>query len=408
MCSPAGPRRQERAWGRDLSSLANAPAIAAATEIEPGRYPELSSVELYLRVIERLLFEWGLKAAEIDGLLAAPLDMATPSPKIFSHERLAEELGLHPRLGVTMCAGGATYGYMIQYAALAIAAGRAEAVLCVGAGKFGKMSPDIAETMIKSICDPEFEYPYGPVIPAFYAQYASRYMHEFGVTAADMAVVSVTNRKWARKHPAALTRFKPEITVEEVLASRMIASPFHYLDCSIPCEGGGAVLVTTGARARQISAQPAYLLGMGEYHGHGFVSRNPNLVDAGAARSGVEAFQRAGIAPSEIDHAQIYDAFSINPLMFLEDLGFAGRGKAAEFFHSGRAAPGGDFPVNTYGGLIGYGHDGDASGISMIVEGALQVMGRASGRQVKADTALVHTYGGMMAEHFTMILGRAA
>lgn len=391
-----------------MGIMTNTPAIAAAGEIKPGRYPELSNAQLYFRVIEKLLDDWNLKPADIDGVLAAPLDMSTPSPKIFTHEMLAEELGLTPRLGATISAGGASYGYMVQYAALAIAAGKAEAVLCVGAGKFGKMSPDLAETLIKSVCDPEFEFPYGPVIPGLYAQYASRYMHEFGVTAEDMAAVSVASRKWAKQNPAALTYSKPEITIDDVLTSRMIASPFHYLDCSIPCESGGAVLVTSGEIARRISAQPAYILGMGEFHGHGYVSRNPNLANCGAARSGADAFRQAGITPSEINHAQIYDAFSINPLMLLEDLGFAPRGKVAEFFHSGRTAPGGDFPVNTYGGLIGYGHGGDASGMSMIVEGALQVMGRADARQVKADCALVHSYGGMMAEHSTLILGRTA
>ncbi|WP_137152679.1 thiolase family protein [Devosia sp. FKR38] len=391
-----------------MVTLTNSPAIAAAAEIKPGRYPDLSNAQLYLQVIEQLLADWNLKLGDIDGVLAAPLDMATPSPKIFTHEMLAEELGLTPRLGLTMSAGGATYGYMVQYAALAIAAGKAEAVLCVGAGKFAKMSPDVAETLIKSVCDPEFEFPYGPVIAGLYAQYAARYMHEFGVTAQDMAAVSVSSRKWAKLNPAALTYAKPDISVADVLASRMIASPFHYLDCSIPCEGGGAVLVTSGEVARRISAQPAYILGMGEFHGHGYVSRNRNLVDCGAARSGADAFRQAGLAPADIDHVQIYDAFSINPLMFLEDLGFAARGKAAELFHSGRTAPGGDFAVNTYGGLIGYGHGGDASGMSMIVEGALQVMGRADGRQVSADRALVHSYGGMMAEHSTLILGRSA
>ncbi|OKH86649.1 thiolase family protein [Thalassospira sp. TSL5-1] len=386
--------------------MTNTPAIAAATEIKPGRYPDLSNAQLYFQVIGQFLSDWNVKPGDIDGVLAAPLDMATPSPKIFTHEMLAEELGLTPRLGLTMSAGGATYGYMVQYAALAVAAGKADAVLCVGAGKFPKMSPEMAETLIKSVADPEFEFPYGPVIPGLYAQYASRYMHEFGVTPEDMAAVSVSSRKWAKLNPAALTYSKPEITIADVLASRMIASPFHYLDCSIPCEGGGAVLVTSGEIARRISPQPAYIMGMGEFHGHGYVSRNPNLADCGAARAGADAFRQAGVTPSEIDHAQIYDAFSINPLMFLEDLGFAARGKAAGLFHSGRTAPGGDFAVNTYGGLISYGHGGDASGMSMIVEGALQIMGRTNRRQVHAERALVHSYGGMMAEHSTLILGR--
>jgi acetyl-CoA acetyltransferase len=114
----------------------------------------------------------------------------------------------------------------------------------------------------------------------------------------------------------------------------------------------------------------------------------------------------SGLAPSEIDVAQLYDSFSANPLMYLEECGLAGRGKAPELYRSGATAPGGSLPVNTYGGLMSFGHTGDASGMSMVVEGALQVMGRAGERQVPGtSTALVHTHGGMLSEHATLILG---
>lgn len=384
----------------------NNPSIAAAVEIRPGRYPALSNFDLYREVIAKLLADYQLRPGDIDGVFAPPLEMATPSPKVFTHEMLADELGIQPRVSLTMNAGGATYGYMVQYAALSIAAGKADAILCIGTGKFPKVAPETAKALMRSICHPAFEYPYGPIIPALYAQYATRYMHEYGVTAEDMAAVSVVARRWAQKHPDAITCGKGDISIREVLDSRLIASPLRYLDCSIPCDGGGAVLVTTETVARRITRQPAYLLGMGEFHGYGYVSQNPDLTSCGANRAGSDAFRQRGLSPADVDHVQLYDAFSICPLMLLEDLGFAPRGQAAKLFHSGRAAPGGDFPVNTFGGLIGYGHSGDASGMSMIVEGALQVMGRAGDRQVKADCALVHTYGGMLAEHSTLILGR--
>jgi acetyl-CoA acetyltransferase len=143
------------------------------------------------------------------------------------------------------------------------------------------------------------------------------------------------------------------------------------------------------------------------WHGHGYVSQSPGLRPAGIAESGRAAFAMSGLVPTDIQHAQLYDAFSFNPLVLLEELGFCAPGRGAEWFHSGRTSPGGDFPVNTYGGLIGYGHTGDSSGMSMLVEGARQVMGQEPARPVAADTALIHTYGGMMAEHSTLILGRA-
>lgn len=385
----------------------NHPAIAAAVEIRPGRYPNSSYIDLYRSVITRLLAEYKLTAGMIDGILAPPLDMSSGEPKVFTHEMLADELGICPRVSLTVNAGGATYGYMVQLAALSIAAGKADAILCIGAGKFPKVSPESARNMMRQVCHPSFEYPYAPVIAGLYAQYATRYMHEYGITAEDLAEVSVSARKWAQTNPEAITYGKGQISVQDVLTSRMVASPLHYLDCSIPCDGGGAVLVASEKVARRISDQPAYVLGMGEFHGHGFVSQNPDLTSCGAVHSGRDAFKMSGLAPADIDHAQLYDAFSICPIMLLEDLGIAQRGHAGELFRSGRASPSGDFPINTYGGLIAYGHTGDASGMSMLVEGALQVMGRAGDRQVKANRALVHTYGGMLAEHSTLILGRS-
>lgn len=388
--------------------MRNSPAIAAAVELRPGRYPDTSIHQLYRDAVAALLAEVDLPARQVDGLLAPPLGMGTISPDLFFHEKLLEELGITARLSVMLNAGGATYGYMVQYAALAIAAGMAEAVICVGAGKFEKVSPVTAAQLVRAACHEDFEFLYGAVIPALYAQYATRYLHDHGVRDEDLAAVSVSARAWAARNPAAITFGKGEITVSDVLASRMIASPFHYLDCSIPCDGGGAVLVTTGELARRLADTPAYILGLGQHHGHGYVSQSPGLRPVGIAESGRAAFEMSGLVPADIQHAQLYDAFSFNPLVLLEELGFCAPGRAAEWFHSGRTSPGGDFPVNTYGGLIGYGHTGDSSGMSMLVEGARQVMGQEPARPVAADTALIHTYGGMMAEHSTLILGRSA
>lgn len=388
--------------------MRNSPAIAAAVELRPGRYPDTSIHQLYRDAIAALLDEAAVSVDRIDGLLTPPLGMGTTSPDLFLHEKLSEELGITARLSVMLNAGGATYGYMVQHAALAISAGMAEAVICVGAGKFEKVSPTTAAQLVRAACHEDFEFLHGAVIPALYAQYATRYMHDHDVDQKDLAAVSVSARSWAARNPAAITFAKGEITVSDVLASRMIASPFHYLDCSIPCDGGGALLVTSGELARCLTRTPAYILGMGQHHGHGYVSQSPGLRPVGITESGRAAFRMSGLVPADIHHAQLYDAFSVNPLMLLEHLGFTSPGHAADWFHSGRTSPGGDFPVNTYGGLIGYGHTGDASGMSMLVEGARQVMGREPARQVAAETALIHTYGGMMAEHSTIILGRSS
>lgn len=387
--------------------LSNAPAIAGAVELKPGRYPDRTTQQLYRDAVSALFEEVPQARTYLDGLLTPPRDMGGPHPDTFFHEKLMEEIGITPRLSIMLNAGGATYGYMVQHAALAISAGMAEAILCVGAGRFEKMSPATSAQMVRNACHEDFEFLYGATIPGLYAQYATRYLHDTGLDERDLATVSVSARAWALHNPMAITHTKGKITVEDVLASRMIASPLRYLSCSIPCDGGGAVLVTSGEVARELTEQPAYILGMGQHHGHGYVSQSPNLAPVGIAESGRAAFAMSGLSHADIQHAQLYDAFSFNPLMLLDKLGFARPQEAAEWFHSGRTSPGGDFPINTYGGLIGYGHTGDASGMSMLVEGARQVMGTDAERQVPAEVALVHTYGGMLAEHSTLILGRA-
>lgn len=387
--------------------MRNEPAIAAATEIRPGRYPALSGLDLYERVFSSFLSSWRLDPSVVDGFLIAPAGMATGGADIFVHEGLGDELGIHARFSETVNAGGATYAIMAARAAIAIAEGRAQAVLCAAAGKFPKVGGGGAEVMARMVSHPDFEFIYGSFIPALYALAATRHMHERGTTREALAAVAVTCREWALRHPDALMRAKGPITVEDVIRSRPIAEPFHLLDCSVPCEGGGAFLIARGDIARTITPQPAYLVGFGEYHDHGPVSQARDFTSMGAPESARQAYDTAGLAPRDVRVAEIYDAFTINPIMFMEEMGLVERGHGGRFFLESRGAPGGTLPVNTYGGLLSFGHTGDSSGMSMIIEGALQTMGLAGERQVEdARVVLVHTYGGMMAEHCTLLLGR--
>ncbi len=384
------------------------PAIAAATEIPPGRYPEFDALNMYEAVMRAFIGKWPLDPSIVDGLLAAPAGMAVAkTPDIFTHETLADSLGIHPTFSETLNAGGATYGFMAQRAAWAVSNGLAKAVLCIGAGKFPKVGGGGGEAMARMVSHPDFEFIYGSFIPALYALSARRHMHEYGTTREQLASVAVSSRDWALLHPDALMRSKGPITIADVINSRPIAEPFNLLDCSIPCDGGAAFIVARGEIARSITAQPAYLLGAGEYHDHGPVSQARDFTSMGARESARRAFQGAGLKPADVHVAEIYDAFTMNPIMFLEETGLVPAGKGGAFFLEGRGAPGGSLPVNTYGGLLSFGHTGDASGMSMIIEGALQVMGLGGERQIAdADIALVHSYGNMMSEHSTLILGR--
>ncbi|MCV7120581.1 thiolase family protein [Mycobacterium nebraskense] len=377
-------------------------------ELPPGKYEGHDGAGMQELVLRRFLQSHSLGPRDVDGLLVCPSGMASGAgADIFVHERLNDVLGIRPRFCETVNVGGATYTIMLSRAALAISAGLANAVLCIGAGKFPKVGRGGgANAMARMISHPDFEYPYGSFIPALYALAATRHMAERGTSRDALAAVAVSSREWALRHPDALMRNAGPLTVEMVLASRPIAWPFNLLDCSVPCEGGAVFLVAHGDRAREITDQPAYVLGFGEHHDHGNITHTSDFATMGASVSARAAFEMADLSPSDVQVAELYDAFTINPILLLEETGLVAAAKGGHFFLDGRGAPGGDLPVNTYGGLLSFGHTGDASGMSMLIEAARQVMGKAADRQVSAEIALVHTYGGMMADHSTVLLGR--
>jgi len=375
--------------------------------MRPGRYPELGPFDVFRELLRGALREWEITPQMVDGLLTTPGGQAQGQTDAYIHDKLVAELGLRPSFAETICLGGASFGAMVNRAMNAIREGRANAVLCLGAGKFLKPTEGSAEMLAKVIAEADFEVPYGPFIPGLYALIAKRFMHERNIKREDLARVAVSARKWALLNPDARMYGKGELTIEDVIASRPIAEPFHYLDCSIPSDGGGAILVTRAELGRELNRQPAYVLGYGEYHPRGTISSGGDLVETGAVRTGKEAFAAAGLAPGDIDVAQLYDAFSATPLILLENLGFCAPGTSGQFVQSGAADPGGSLPMNTFGGLLSFGHTGDSSGMSVLIEGVKQAMGVAGERQVAdAEKVLVHCYGGMMYDHTTIILGR--
>lgn len=381
--------------------------IAAVYEMRPGRYPDLGPYDLYRKILQDAISQWDIRPDMIDGMMASPSGQSQGQTDAYVHDKLVAEFGLHLRFAETMCLGGASFGVMVNRAMSVIREGRAKAVLCMGSGKFLKPSEGSGEMLAKTIAEQDFEVPYGPFIPSLYALIAKRFMHERNISREDIARAAVSARKWALLNPDARMFGKGEIAVEDVIASRPIAEPFHYLDCSIPSDGGGVVLVTSAEIGHKLSSQPAYVLGYGEYHARGTVSGAGALDESGAVQSGAEAFASAGLTPGDIDVAQLYDAFSATPLILLENLGLCARGASGTLYKSGACDPGGSFPVNTYGGLLSFGHTGDSSGMSVLIEGARQAMGLAGARQVaKSDRVLVHCYGGIMYDHTTLILGR--
>lgn len=382
------------------------PAIVAASQIAPGRYPELDGLGLQERILQQFLLEWPwLSPDMVDGLLTPPTTIAgAPCPNSYVYQRLAGKLGIQPAFAETLNAG-ATYGAMVSRAVMAIEAGVCNAVLCVGVGKFPPPRSMEGTAMATLVGEPDFEYCYGASIPSMYALLARRYMHLHGISRNQLSAVAVSAREWALRNAQAYMHAKGALSLEAVSDSRPIATPFNKLDCSVPCEGGGAFLVAAPEAFDDLPGERAYVVGLGEAHHHALLSEMAEPAETGIAECGRLAYEMSGLEPGNISMAQLYDAFTISPIIELEELGLAPRGAGGEFFEQGQASPGGMLPVNTFGGLLSFGHTGDSSGLSFVVEGARQVMGLAGERQLPdIEHALVHTYGGIMADHVTVLL----
>jgi acetyl-CoA acetyltransferase len=239
-----------------------------------------------------------------------------------------------------------------------------------------------------------------------YALAASRHMHVYGTTRAQLAAVAVAARQWALLNPAAWE--KQPLSIGEVLAARMVSYPFTVRDCCLVTDGGGAIVVTSAARARSLKKPPAYILGCGQSTTHASISSMPDLTTTGAVQSGKAAYAMAGLAPTDVDVLELYDAFTINTVLFLEDLGFCRKGEGGSFVEGGTIAPGGRLPVNTNGGGLSYCHPG-MYGLFLLIEAVRQLRGEGGARQVaNAKVALAHGNGGVLSSQATVILGTEA
>jgi acetyl-CoA acetyltransferase len=309
---------------------------------------------------------------------------------------------------MTCSNGGATSCEMVAHAAAAIHAGYCNNVLIVTADKLltGLSREQAVAALADNAGHPQYERPYGPMIPAMYALAANRHMHDYGTRPEDLAEVAVTMRRHAGLHPNA--QMREPITREDVLASRMIATPLHMLDCSVVSDGGGALVVSRADRSRGGARPGVVLLGAGEGHLNEHVHQAPSLTASGAVISGGRAFAMAGLTPADVDVAMLYDCFTITVIIELEDLGFCAKGEGGPFVRSGAIGLGGALPVNTHGGLLSHGHPGRPGGIFHIVEAVRQLRGECGERQVgEARIALVHGNGGILSTHSTLLLGRA-
>jgi acetyl-CoA acetyltransferase len=384
-------------------TLRNSVAIVGVGESDIGKVPGMTGLGLNAQAAMRALEETGLKPSDIDGLLTA---YSFTEPYFMLGSVMCEYLGIKPRFNASVIVGGGSPAVMLKHAAEAIAMGQAETVLiCAGENRATGTSRDAAIAALLAVGHPYYEQPYGFSIPAFYAMIAQRYMHKYGLSREDMAHIPAVTRSNALLHPNA--HMKKPITPEDVLASKPIADPLNMLDCCLISDAGGAMIVTSPERAKDIKGQPIYLHGIGEHHTHEHLMCAPSLTEFGARESSRIAYDMAGLGPQDMDFAELYDCFSIVPLLELEELGLGKDGEGIDHWISGSAKVGGSLPINTHGGMLSHAHAGAAGGLFGIVEAVRQLRGGLGERQVKdAEVGIVHNEGGILSSHCTLILGR--
>ena len=382
------------------ASLKNKIAIVGVGESDIGRIPHMTGLGLNAQACKRAIDDAGLKPDQIDGLLTA---YSFTEPYFMLGTVLCEYLGLKPTYSASLVVGGATPAIMLKRAAEAIIAGQAEIVLvCAGENRATGASRDSTLSTLLAVGHPYFEQPYGGSIPGYYAMIAQRYMEVYGTTREEMASVCVNTRNHALMHPNA--HMKKPITMEDVLNAKPIADPLGMLDCCLISDAGGAFIVTSAERAKDITDEPIYLQGIGEYHTHEHIMCAPSLTEFGAEVSGRIAYEMADLAPQDVDVAELYDCFSIVPILEAEELGLVPRGEGGKFFLEGHAAVGGKLPINTHGGMLSHAHAGAAGGLLAMIEGVRQLRGGLGARQVEdAKVALVHNEGGILSSHCTML-----
>jgi acetyl-CoA acetyltransferase len=370
-------------------------AIVGAATFGIGKCPGVSAVDMAAKAAFLALEDAGIALSEVDALYTS-----APYEALGGME-LAEYLGIAPKVTDCNRTGGSAFEVYIQQAAIALEAGLIDcALIAYGSNPASNPPPGIGMTR-----QSPWEAPYRPLAPlSSYALAASRHMHLYGTTREQLAEVAVAARGWARLNPEAAVR--DPLTIADVLGARMVSDPLTVRDCCLFNDGAAAIVMVRADRARDCAKRPVAVLGAAHAVTHREINSMPDLTVTGAAISGPQAFAQAGLAPADIDIVMLYDAFTITPVLFLEDLGFCRKGEGGPFVSGGHIAPGGGLAVNTNGGGLSCVHPG-MYGLFLLVEAVRQLRGEAGERQVAdARIALAHGNGGVLSSEATVILAR--
>ncbi len=382
-------------------------AIVGIGEVPTGRYPDRTAISFGLHAARAAIDDAGIDKDEIDFVI--------PTGALFSSQfntelvtcRIVEEMGLKNVIAnCQVFSGGSSSTNALRIASALVETGRAHSVLFVhtdklGTGVTGQGGIDLFSTAGISA---EWEVPYGQHYSTVAALSTTRYKYETGTTDEQLSAVCVSNRKWAELNPNAY--FRKPLTIEEVMASKMLATPLRAKHSNMLLDGGAAFVVTSAERARDLTATPVYVLGDGGVVTHFAFHQEPDLTRFGWAKAGREAFAEAGITPQDIDVAEIYDSYPIYQLIAFEEIGLCRRGEAGEMFLRGDTWPRGRLPTTTDGGMLSKGHIGAGGSVSLLVEAARQLMGKAGERQVpNAHFAVETAVGGTYMDAQVTVLG---
>ncbi|KMS50537.1 thiolase [Novosphingobium barchaimii LL02] len=371
-------------------------AIAGLATFGVGETPGYSSMELTAKAALLAVADAGLTLPEVDALFICQPD------DFFAGLSFAEYLGLQPRYTDNNRTGGSAFMSHMAVAALMLEAGYIDCALIA----YGSNQRSNGGKLATKITSNAWDSPYAPLFPlTSYALAAARHMHEFGTTREDLAAVAMAARAWANTNPEAFA--KGPLTMEDCLSARMISTPISVRDCCLVTDGAAAIVMTRTDRARDLAAAPVPLLGAAAATWWNSIAQSKDVTVTAAKESGARAMAMAGVTPPDIQTAQLYDAFTINTVLFLEDLGFCPKGEGGRFVSSGAIAPGGSLPVNTNGGGLSCCHPG-MYGLFAVIEAARQIRGSAANQLPGIDLALAHGNGGTLSSQATVILGSMA
>lgn len=391
-----------------MANIRGKAAIVGIGEVPTGIFPERSFIEAAVNASEMAIKDAGIPKEEIDtvipiGVIANPLDNVN---MICSW--MVEELGLggSAKSNFQVMSGGSSSANSLKVAVSLVFSGLSKAVLVVHCDRMGT-GIDLATaimTFAKASVSQEYEAPYGFSQLGLAGMLQQRYMYDTGTTERQIASVVESLRKWAMLNPNAMLR-EPR-TADEVLDSKMISFPVRKRMMNKLADGAAAYIVTSAERARDLTQNPAYILGMSSRCTHFTVTQAPDYFKSWKPAA-EEAYQMAGVGPEDVDVAEIYDAYPTFILISLEILGLCERGTAGKFVEDGHTSPGGKLPVTTNGGMMAQGHTGAGGGIAILVEAARQIMGKAGQRQVRGAEIVIETASGGVGMDFHVgILGR--